>query len=101
VKTAEELVEAHRRCPLCWGGLRGVGLAVRTAGRTRYYKCKQHVACTHAGDPVEQHGQVISGGCGHNWSVQLAIVETAFVEKRVVPVSIRDVQIEQRSNNSR
>lgn len=34
----------HRQCPLCWGGLGGVGVAYSTHGSVSFYKCK---VCSH------------------------------------------------------
>lgn len=95
-KSPEELVEAHRRCPSCWGNGNGIGTATATVGKTRYYRCQSHVGGQFYGDKPEDHGKVVGGGCAHTWNVKLAVVETVLVEKRVVAVSMRDVQIEER-----
>ena len=53
-----ESIPPERRCPLCWHGQRGIGLAYHTNRQTRYYKCSRSLL---------EGG----GGCGFTWSVQV------------------------------
>ncbi len=59
---AEAAIESYRRCPRCWGVHRGYGIAQRTWGRTRYYKC------------VAALGEAWDG-CGHNWKIRLPLAD--------------------------
>lgn len=60
-------VPDFRRCPLCWGGRRGVGNVYSTHGRTRYYKCN----C-----------------CGHTWTA-IVKMEAVRIEHRIVTINTR------------
>jgi len=91
----------HRRCPSCWGNGKGVGIATGTQSRVRYYRCQKHIGNDFESDRTEDLGKLVGGGCGHTWNVSLAIVETVIVEKRVVAVEMRDVQVATRSNSSK
>jgi hypothetical protein len=57
-------IPGYRRCPLCWGGNGGYGVAYRTNGNTRYYRCCRG-----------------EKSCGHTWTATLQVVR---VEHRVV-----------------
>lgn len=88
---AEAAIPLHRRCPVCWGGRRGVGLVYKTADpmcvegieeyppnvKRRYYKCARTLR------PNE------TGPCGHTWVVEVRVEVTA-VEHRHVDVKNRD-----------
>lgn len=63
-------IEDFRRCPLCWGGHGGYGVAYSTQGNRRYYRC---VKTTNP-----QHGP-----CGHTW-VAIVSLEVIRVESRTV-----------------
>lgn len=72
-KTPE--VAVYRRCPLCWSGNGGYGVAYSTQGLTRYYRC-----CKATGE---------NGPCGHTWS---ATIHPQTME--VVKVEHREVRID-------
>lgn len=57
----EALIPAHRRCPLCWGGRRGYGVAYSSGPKVTYYRCRRH---------VDAAGEKQGGGCGHTWLVR-------------------------------
>ena len=68
--TQGEEIEVHRRCPICWEGRGGYGLAYSTQGKTRYYRC-----CKSAKPGL--------GPCGHTWTVRVQL-ETIVIQHRVV-----------------
>jgi len=70
-----ESIPVHRRCPLCWGRSKGVGIAYSTQGFTRYYKCKRTLSPDHP-------------PCGFTWS--------AIVKLDVLRVEHRDIDLETR-----
>lgn len=65
----------YRRCPLCWSGRGGVGLAYSTQGITRFYKCVR----ASGGEP----------GCGHTWTATLdrQTIVPVMVEHQVVTIA--------------
>lgn len=65
-------IEAYRRCPICWQGNGGYGLAYSTQGRTRYYKCSK----TNKDNSLP---------CGHTWTA-LVTLESIRIEHRVVKI---------------
>lgn len=67
-------IEWFRRCPICWGRCKGVGLAYSKNGSTRYYKCSRTL--------TEE------APCGHTW--------TAIVRSEVIRVDHRIVTLETR-----
>lgn len=63
-KIDPESIPAYRRCRICWGECKGVGIAYggyKNKSRT-YYKCKK--ALTDA------------GGCGHTWYVDVEVTRS-------------------------
>lgn len=97
VKTPEQTIKEHRRCRSCWGNGNGVGIATGTQGSTRYYRCQKHIGGEFYGDAPEDFGKLLGGGCGHTWNVKLAVVtDTIVIGQMIVPVAIRDVQIQAR-----
>lgn len=79
--SAEEEIPAERRCPLCWNGRRGVGVAYHTDRQTRYYKC---VRSTRRDDQDKPEL-----GCGHTWSVRV-VREVGAIRHRTIDVRGRD-----------
>lgn len=57
----ESIVKAHRRCPRCWPGRRGFGVAYSSGPRTTYYRCRRH---------VDAEGNKQGGGCGYTWKIR-------------------------------
>lgn len=68
---AEREIERHRRCPVCWNGRGGYGVAYSTQGSVRYYKCCR-----------SQKPEGL-GPCGHTWSVRV-VLSSVMVESRQV-----------------
>lgn len=68
--TQGEEIEIHRRCPICWEGRGGYGLAYSTQGQTRYYRCCK------ANKPGP-------GPCGHTWTVRVQL-QTIVIQHKVV-----------------
>jgi hypothetical protein len=70
--TTGEQIEIHRRCPICWEGRGGYGLAYSTQGQTRYYRCCKS----------DKPGL---GPCGHTWSVRVQL-QTIVIQHKVVSI---------------
>ena len=68
--TQGEEIEIHRRCPICWEGRGGYGLAYATQGQTRYYRC-----C--------KSNKPGPGACGHTWTVRVQL-QTIVIQHKVV-----------------
>lgn len=69
--TPEREIEIFRRCPICWNGRGGYGVAYSTQGNVRYYKCCK----ARGGDGL--------GPCGHTWSVRV-VLSSVVVESRQI-----------------
>jgi hypothetical protein len=72
-QVSAESIPEYRRCPICWNGRGGYGLAYSTQGSTRYYKCKKST-------------KPEPGPCGHTW--------TATVRMEVIKIEHREVTID-------
>lgn len=70
----KRVIEEYRRCPVCWNGSGGYGVAYSTQGRTRYYKCCR----SESGTP-----------CGHTWTVQVQLEVVRIEHHRVTDVKTR------------
>ena len=70
-RPVEREIEVHRRCPVCWNGRGGYGVAYSTQGSVRYYKCCR----SRLPDGL--------GPCGHTWSVRV-VMSSVVVESRQV-----------------
>jgi len=68
---AEREIEAYRRCPVCWNGRGGYGVAYSTQGSVRYYKC------------CKSRNADGLGPCGHTWSVRV-VLSSVVVESRQI-----------------
>lgn len=71
VAAVEREIEAYRRCPVCWNGRGGYGVAYSTQGSVRYYKC------------CRSRKPEGLGPCGHTWSVRV-VLSSVVVESRQV-----------------
>jgi hypothetical protein len=56
-KVDPPVIDEWRKCPLCFSGYGGIGVAYHTAGRKRYYKCRE---------------------CGHRWTFDFESVTVNF-----------------------
>ena len=67
-------IPQYRRCPLCWDGRKGYGVAYSKQGNRRFYKCRKTLTDQAA--------------CGHTW--------TAIVQLTVVRIEHREVEVDER-----